>query len=441
MIAPCHFGLESVLKREITDLGLEVTKTEDGKVYFSGEYKDICRANIFLRTAERVLLLVGEFDASDFDTLFNKTYDIPWENYVPSDGRVWVTKANSIKSMLSATVPVQSVMKKAMAKRLCECYGTEFLPETGAEYPVRVTLLKNHVTVAIDTSGEALHKRGYRQLTTKAPIEETLAAALIMLTPWKHDRILVDPFCGSGTFAIEAALMAMNIAPGINREFTSESWKNLINRKMWYEAADEAQRLQKEAESRNPIIYAYDIDPSVLSLAMKNAELAGVKQYIRFACVAVKDLILKGEYGFIITNPPYGQRLEDIDNAKRIYSEFVSRLAGHKDWSYYVITPIEETERLTGRKADKKRKVYNGMLKTDFYAFCGERPPKEWVPQAMPPKEMSVRPKAAKNDRDKRPVKAKPVKQDEPIQSEPKPRHIVVTKERKFTTSGKVNKK
>ncbi len=374
LIAPCHFGLEAVLKREITDLGYDIEKVEDGRVTFSGDISAISRANIFLRTAERILLKVGEFKADSFEALFDSTYSIPWENYIPPNGRVWVTKASSIKSKLVATVTIQGMIKKAIANRLCEKYHLMRLPEDGEEYPLRVFLMKDVCVVGLDTSGEALHKRGYRQLTTKAPIEETLAAALIMLTPWKRDRILADPFCGSGTFAIEAALMGAGIAPGADREFTAEAWKNVIPRKAWYEAVNEAEDMRDESVKLE--IYASDIDENVLRLAKKNAELAGVRDKIHFKCMPVKDFAPRGDYGFVITNPPYGQRLEDIESAKRIFGEFANAFGALPTWSAYVISPIEDTEKIMGRKADKKRKVYNGMLKTDFYQFLGERPKK-----------------------------------------------------------------
>ena len=374
LIAPCHFGLEAVLKREITDLGYDIEKVEDGRVTFSGDALAVCRANIFLRTAERILLKVGEFKADSFEALFDGTYSIPWENYIPKDGKVWVTKASSIKSKLAATVTIQSMMKKAIVNRLCEKYNLTRLSEEGEEYPLRVFLMKDVCAVGLDTSGEALHKRGYRQLTTKAPIEETLAAALIMLTPWKRDRILADPFCGSGTFAIEAALMGAGIAPGADREFVAEAWKNIIPRKAWYEAVNEAEDLRDDSAKME--IYASDIDENVLRLAKKNAELAGVRDKIHFRCMPVKDFAPKGDYGFVITNPPYGQRLEDIESAKCIFGEFAESFRALPTWSAYVISPIEETEGIMGRKADKKRKVYNGMLKTNFYQFSGEKPKK-----------------------------------------------------------------
>ena len=222
LIAPCHFGLESVLKREVQDLGYEISVVEDGRVSFYGDVEAICRANIFLRTAERVLLKVGSFKATTFDELFEKTKQIAWEKYITKDGKFWVTKAASVKSKLFSPSDIQSIMKKAMVNRLKEHYDAEWFEESGASYPVRVFIKKDIVTVGIDTSGVSLHKRGYRQLSSKAPITETLAAALIMLTPWKKDRILVDPFCGSGTFPIEAAMIAANIAPGMNRSFTAE---------------------------------------------------------------------------------------------------------------------------------------------------------------------------------------------------------------------------
>ncbi len=377
LIAPCHFGLEAVLKQEIIALGYKIEKVEDGRITFSGDISAVCRANIFLRTAERILLKIGEFDAENFEALFEQTYAIPWENYIPWDGKVWVAKASSIKSKLYSTVTIQSMMKKAIAKRLCEKYHLSTLPETGASYPLRVFLMKDRLVIGLDASGEPLHKRGYRQLTSKAPIAENLAAALIMLTPWRRDRILVDPFCGSGTFAIEAAMMGAGIAPGINREFTAENWKQLIPRKLWYEAANEAYALQTDASGLE--IYASDIDPKVLSLAKKNAQLAGVDRYIRFKCMPVKELAPGGDYGFIITNPPYGQRLEDEIRAKEIFAEFAQRFRLLPTWSAYVISPIEETESIMGRRADRKRKVYNGMLKTNFYYFLGDKPTDEQV--------------------------------------------------------------
>ena len=374
LIAPCHFGLEAVLKREILDLGYEISQVEDGRVTFYGDAEAVCRANVFLRTAERILIKAGSFKAVTFDELFEKTKQIPWEHYIPRDGKFWVTKAASVKSKLFSPSDIQSIMKKAMVERLKSCYHISWFEESGASYPVRVFLMKDIVTVGIDTSGVSLHKRGYRQLSSKAPITETLAAALIMLTPWKKDRILVDPFCGSGTFPIEAAMMAANIAPGMNRSFTAEEWTNLIPKKEWYDAVNEANDLIQDDVEVD--IQGYDIDPDVVRAARKNAEDAGVDHMIHFQQRAVRDLRHPKKYGFIITNPPYGERLEEKKELPKLYSDFGESFRTLDSWSAYMITSYEDAERYFGRKADKNRKIYNGMLKTYFYQFMGPRPPK-----------------------------------------------------------------
>ena len=288
LIAPCHFGLEAVLKREILDLGYEISEVEDGRVTFYGDADAICRANIFLRTAERILLKVGSFRAVTFEELFDKTKELPWEDYIPQNGKFWVAKAASVKSKLFSTSDIQSIMKKAMVRRMQERYCVEWFPENGASYPVRVFLMKDIVTVGIDTTGISLHKRGYREVSGKAPITETLAAALIMLTPWRKDRILVDPFCGSGTFPIEAAMMAANIAPGMNRSFLSEKWDNLITKKNWYDVIDEANDMI--CDDVEVDIQGYDVDSSVIKIARRNAREAGVDHLIHFQERDVKDL-------------------------------------------------------------------------------------------------------------------------------------------------------
>ena len=375
LIAPCHFGLEAVLKREIYDLGYEIANVEDGRVSFYGDMEAICRANIFLRTAERILLKVGSFKAETFDELFERTKEIPWENYIPKDGKFWVTKAASVKSKLFSPSDIQSIMKKAMVNRMKNHYHIDWFEETGASYPIRVFLMKDMVTVGIDTSGVSLHKRGYRQLSSKAPITETLAAALILLTPWNKDRILVDPFCGCGTFPIEAAMIAANIAPGMNRSFLAEEWDNLIPKKAWYDAIDEANEMINDDIEVD--IQGYDIDGEVLRAARENAKEAGVEHLIHFQERAVKDLRHPKKYGFIITNPPYGERLEDKETLPGIYSQFGESFKMLDSWSAYMITSYEDTERYFGRKADKNRKIYNGMLKTYFYQFLGPKPPKQ----------------------------------------------------------------
>lgn len=374
LIAPCHFGMEAVLKREITDLGYDITAVEDGRVTFIGDDEAICRANIFLRTAERVLLKVGSFQAESFEELFQGTKAIAWEDYIPQDGKFWVAKASSIKSKLFSPSDIQSIMKKAMVERMKKSYGVEWFEEKGSSYPLRVFLYKDQVTVGIDTTGDSLHKRGYRTLTSKAPITETLAAALIMLTPWNKDRILVDPFCGSGTFVIEAAMMAANMAPGMNRSFLSEEWKNLIPRKCWYDAMDEANELLDNDVKVD--IQGYDIDPEIIKAAKSNAESAGVDHMIHFQQRPVSALSHPKKYGFLITNPPYGERLEEKKDLPELYRQIGERYGALDAWSLYMITAFEDAEKYIGRKADKNRKIYNGMMKTYFYQFMGPKPPK-----------------------------------------------------------------
>ena len=374
LIAPCHFGLEAVLKREILDLGYEISEVEDGRVTFYGDADAICRANIFLRTAERILLKVGSFRAVTFEELFDKTKELPWEDYIPQNGKFWVAKAASVKSKLFSTSDIQSIMKKAMVRRMQERYCVEWFPENGASYPVRVFFMKDIVTVGIDTTGISLHKRGYREVSGKAPITETLAAALIMLTPWRKDRILVDPFCGSGTFPIEAAMMAANIAPGMNRSFLSEKWDNLITKKNWYDVIDEANDMI--CDDVEVDIQGYDVDSSVIKIARRNAREAGVEHLIHFQERDVKDLNHPKKYGFIITNPPYGERLEDKKDLPDLYRAFGESFKRLDSWSAYMITSYDDAERYFGRKADKNRKIYNGMLKTYYYQFLGPKPPK-----------------------------------------------------------------
>lgn len=377
LITPCHFGMESVLKREITDLGYDITTVEDGKVTFAGDAEAIVRANIGLRTTERVLLKVGEFKATTYEELFEATKAIPWENYIPKDGKFWVTKANSVKSKLFSPSDIQSIMKKAMVERLRSVYGISWFEESGNSYPLRVAINKDIVTVGIDTSGESLHKRGYRTMTAKAPITETLAAALIMLTPWHADRILVDPFCGSGTFAIEAAMIAANMAPGMNREFLAQSWDNLIERKIWYDCFDEARDMVIPDVETD--IQGYDIDPAVIRAARINAQQAGVEGMVHLQQRDVALLSHPKKYGFIITNPPYGERISDKKECEGLYKILGERFAQLDAWSMYLITAFGDAEKFIGRKADKNRKIYNGMMKTYFYQFMGPKPPKKAV--------------------------------------------------------------
>ncbi len=375
LIAPCHFGLEAVLKKEILELGYEIVSVEDGRITFSGDETAIPRANIFIRTAERILLKMGSFKASDFDELFEGTKAIPWEEYLPRNAKFWVTKATTNKSALFSGSAIQSIVKKAIVERMKQTYRVNRFDEDGDEYPIRVFIFKDMVSIGLDTSGTSLHKRGYRQLVGKAPISETLASALLMLTPWKSDRVLVDPFCGSGTFPIEAAMIGANIAPGMNREFNAASWEKIVSKKLWYNAYDEANDLIRHDVEMN--IQGYDLDPEIVKCAMANAREAGVDKYIHFQARDVKDLKHPKHYGFIITNPPYGERLEEKAALPELYKIIGESYAALSDWSMYLITSYEDAEKYIGRKADKNRKIYNGMIKSYFYQFMGPKPPKK----------------------------------------------------------------
>ena len=374
LIAPCHFGLESVLKKEIQDLGYEIAEVEDGRVTFRGPVSAIARANICIRTSERILLKCGSFKATTFDELYEGIKHIPWARIIPRDGRFWVTKATTNRSKLFSQTSIQSIAKKAMVESMSATYHVNRFTEDGEDYPVRIFIKKDEVTVGLDTTGVSLHKRGYRTLVGKAPISETLAAALIMLTPWKPDRILVDPFCGSGTFPIEAAMIGANIAPGVNRDFTACTWEKLIPKKVWYEAYDEARSIEKTDVEMH--IQGYDLDSQIVKCAMQNAEDAGVSEYIHFQAKPVKELSSPKAYGFIITNPPYGERLEEKEALPELYSVIGERYRALNNWSMFLISSYEDAERYIGRKADKNRKIYNGMIKSYYYQFMGAKPPK-----------------------------------------------------------------
>ncbi len=373
-ISPCHFGLESVLKKEIMDLGYEITKVEDGKVSYTGDGNVCARANMFLRTTERVMIKVASFHAESFEELFENTKQISWEEYIPVDGRFWVAKANSVSSKLFSPSDIQSIMKKAIVERMKSKYKIDWFEESGSSYPLRVTIMKDEVTVSLDTSGESLHRRGYRKLTSKAPITETLAAALIMLTPWNKDRILVDPFCGSGTIPIEAAMIGARIAPGSNRSFLAETWKGLFTAKDWSQAKDEAKDLRRTEITMN--IQGYDIDGEIIKAARQNARLAGVEPLIHFQQKPLKELSNSKKYGFIITNPPYGERLEDQKVLPELYREMGKVFGALDSWSYYIISSYEDAQKYIGRKANKNRKIYNGMIKTYYYQYMGPKPPR-----------------------------------------------------------------
>lgn len=374
LIVPCHFGMEAVLKKEIIDLGYDVTEVADGRITFLGDEEALCRGNIFLRSAERVLIKIGRFHAETFEELFQGTKALPWEEYIPKDGKFWVAKAASVKSKLFSPSDIQSIMKKAMVERMKEVHHISIFPETGESFPIRVFLMKDEVTVALDTTGESLHKRGYRKLTAKAPIAENLAAALIMLTPWNGNRILVDPFCGSGTIPIEAAMMAANMAPGMNREFTAQDWQHIVPSKVWYDAFDEAREMVDLSVETD--IQGFDLDEKMVAIARENAKLAGVDHLIHFQQRGVDKLSHAKKYGFIITNPPYGERLEEKANLPALYKTIGERYKALDSWSMGLITAYDQAEQYIGRKADKNRKIYNGMMKTYYYQFMGPKPPK-----------------------------------------------------------------
>ena len=403
LIAPCHFGMESVLKNEIYDLGYEITEVTDGRVTFVGDAEAIVYANIHLRTAERILLKAGSFHAETFEELFQGTKAIAWEEFLSADAKFWVTKAASVKSRLFSPSDIQSIMKKAMVERMRTAYHTDRFPEDGASYPVRVFLHKDEVTAAIDTTGESLHKRGYRKYKVKAPLAENLAAGLISLTPWKPGRTLVDPFCGSGTFLIEAAMISANIAPGLDRSFTAQTWTNLIPASSWKEVRQEAR--EQIIQDPECDLQGFDIDREAIAAARENARLAGVDHLIHFQVRGVSELSHPKKYGFIITNPPYGERLlgpgsgsTGSGSAKRsvreqeaaaadpelsaeaarelsaLYGTLGERFKALDAWSMYIITAYPYAERDLKIKAAKNRKIYNGMIKTYFYQFPGPKP-------------------------------------------------------------------
>lgn len=375
LVAPCFFGVEKMLSREIQNLGFEIIKTEDGRVTYKTDETGIAKSNIYLRCAERVHLKVAEFEARSFDELFEGTKRINWAKYIPFGAQFPISKASSIKSKLYSTPDIQSIVKKAVVESLKKSYlETGLLKEDKEKYPIYVFIHKDKVTLTIDTSGTALHKRGYRERANKAPIRETLAAAIMELVPWRPGRTLVDPMCGSGTLLIEAAMKGINMAPGINREFISESWRTM-DKKIWWDVRREAYaKVDEDIEFK---IYGYDIDEEALEIARENAEIAGVADYIEFKYGDATEFSSDEEYGFIVTNPPYGERLEDTDTVKMLYKQLGYTFRKLKNWSYYLITSYEDFENEFGGEASRRRrKLYNGMLKSNLYQYIGPRPPK-----------------------------------------------------------------
>lgn len=368
MIASATFGLEAVVKREISELGLKILKTEDGKVTFLGDEHALVKANLWLRCADRVYIKMGEFEALSFEELFQKTKALNWEDIIPPDGKV-IVNGTSVKSQLHSVPAVQSIVQKALSSKVCEFYSTDRLSEKGATYSVRFAILKNRVTISIDTSGVGLHKRGYRQENVEAPIKETLAAAMVKLSFWRDNRILMDPFCGSGTIAIEAAMIGRNLAPGLQRNFISEQW-DIIPKEIWREERLAAIKAVKRDVTLN--ITACDISPKAVGAAKSNAKKAGVLNDIKFINKDAALLDSQDEGGIIITNPPYGERIGEKKGIQKLYKGLESFFANHPSWSCFIITPDLELEKnLFHREADRRRKLYNGRIMVYYYQFHG----------------------------------------------------------------------
>ncbi len=372
LVTPCLFGLEAVLGRELKQLGYHDQFLEDGRVTFAGNVSDICRCNLWLRTAERVLLKIGDFQALSFEELFEKTKALDWASWLPQDAEFPV-EVDSLNSKLASVPDCQAIIKKAVVESLKKKYKLEWFSETGPKYRIMVTVLKDWVTLSIDTSGKGLHKRGYRKLVGDAPLKETLACGMILLSWWKEDRLLWDPFCGSGTIPVEAALAGKNIAPGLNREFVSENWPN-IDKGMWRRVKEEAYDLIKT--DGNLRIQGTDINNNSLELARYHAKKAGVIKDIHFQNMDAANISSRYKYGVIICNPPYGERLGKKKEAEELYRSIGKKFKDFDTWSYYILTSNMEFEKLFGKKADKKRKLYNGMIKCNYYQYYGPPPPR-----------------------------------------------------------------
>ncbi len=373
LIATAAFGVESVVKRELSWLGVTESRAENGKIYFTGDESVLCRANLWLRCADRVYINMGQFQAVTFEDLFQGTKAIAWERLLGEHGAFPVS-GKSVKSALHSVPDCQKIVKKAIAERLRSVYGREWMDETGPEYKIEVALLNDQVTLTVDTSGTGLHKRGYRDKAGEAPLKETLACAMLYISRWKGERVLLDPLCGSGTIPIEAAMMAMHMAPGLHRSFAFESWPQ-VPQELWNGIKAQAeQEINRELPVR---IYGSDIDYFALKLAQEHAEKAGVADKIHFQKLDFEKASSRYKYGFIITNPPYGERLSRPRQVEQLYQRMGAHFARFDTWSYYIITSYEDFERCFGRKADKKRKLYNGMLKCNYFQYFGPRPPKK----------------------------------------------------------------
>lgn len=372
LIATATFGLEAVVAREIRELGYDQVTVENGRVIFQADELAVCRTNLWLRTADRVLIKVGNFKAASFEELFQQTKALPWGEWLPENANFPV-QGKSVNSKLHSVPDCQAIVKKAIVENLKQKYRKEWFPEDGPKYTVEVALLKDEATLTIDTSGPGLHKRGYRKLSSEAPLKETLAAAMIQLAHWFPDRVLMDPFCGSGTIPIEAALIGLNIAPGIKRSFAAEQWP-AIPKGLWQEAWEEAFAVV-ETDSKLRII-GTDIDEKVLSLARYHSKLAGVENQIHFQKLPLSNVKTKSKYGYIICNPPYGERLGEIKEVEKLYREMGQVFRNLDTWSYNILTSNSGFEKLFGRQATKRRKLYNGRIECQYYQYMGPRPPR-----------------------------------------------------------------
>lgn len=372
LIATSTFGLESIVKDELWKLGFEIINVENGQISFRADFYGLAKANLWLRCAERVFLKMGEFPARDFDELYDNTRNLPWEEWLPVNANFPVT-GKSVKSVLHSVPACQSIIKKAIVDRLKDKYRKDWFEEDGPLYPVYFALYKDRITLSINTSGEGLHKRGYRELSAEAPLQETLAAAILYLSRWQPDRILIDPFCGSGTIPVEAALMGRNIAPGIQRRFVAEEWPQL-GKKIWQEARAEAKALEIDDPGFR-LLMGSDIDPQVIKIARHHAKKAGVDDCIHFQTASFEDFQSSRKYVCIITNPPYGERLSDRKEVEKLYRLMGRKLLPQDTWSFYILTSHPDFERLFGKRASKRRKLYNGGIECQFYQYYGPLPP------------------------------------------------------------------
>ncbi|HHU19477.1 MAG TPA: class I SAM-dependent RNA methyltransferase [Bacilli bacterium] len=369
LLATAAMGLESVVANEVRALGYNDVTVDNGKVIFEADVSAIPRCNLWLRSADRVKVIVGEFEAKTFDQLFEATKALDWHNYIPEDGKFPVI-GKSVKSTLYSVSDCQRIVKKSVAEKLKLKYGVATnMPETGAMYRIEVALLKDKVTLTLDSSGQGLHKRGYRIGQGEAPLKETLAASLVQLTNWRPEYPLVDLFCGSGTILIEAALIGQNIAPGFNREFASENWQ-FVEQKLWDAAFDEAEQLANYDQKLD--ITGTDIDPKMIQIAKQNAIEAGLADLIEWKQMAAQDFHPKKNNGYLISNPPYGERLSDQQEVEQLYRKLGQTMKQNTSWSNYILTSNEDFEKLYGKKATKKRKLFNGFIKVDYYQYFGK---------------------------------------------------------------------